>query len=104
MFNFKKTDSQTKFQKATSIGNYVSSVFGKEECVDTATENFLKQLQKILFKCFHKMRMRRKKPNKKMKGLFALRRKLKKKKANHDTERLQDFKEQNPLPMKEAGE
>ena len=104
MFNFKKKDSQTKFQKVTSIGNYLSSMFDKEECVDTATENFLKQLQKILFKCFHKMRMRRKKPNKKMKGLFALRRKLKKKKANHDTERLQDFKEQNPLPMKEAGE
>ena len=60
MCNLNNPEGKTKFKDATMASNngaFLSSVFDDYEDLDTATEIFLKRLQKTIKKCFNKIRV-----------------------------------------------
>ena len=59
LFNLKNENCQKAFKDATSNNNgFLSSVFDENNDIDIATETFMKRLQKIISKCFRKVRIK----------------------------------------------
>ena len=63
IFNLKNIQCQKVFKESTSNNTILSDVFENEKDLDTATEKFMKKLQKMLYKCFKKIGKRKDKPN-----------------------------------------
>ena len=60
LFNLKNKDGQKMFKEATTNNNeYLSKVFSEESDLNTATEKFLKKLNKVLHKCFRKIEIKK---------------------------------------------
>ena len=60
MFNLKNEECQKAFRDATTgtnNNNYLSKVFDEEGDVNSLTEKFMKRLNKIINKCFRKIRV-----------------------------------------------
>ena len=58
VFNLKNKAGQIKFKESTSNNNYLSSVFDKEDGdINVQSNTFLKRLNKILHKCFKKVKV-----------------------------------------------
>jgi hypothetical protein len=62
MFNLKNVECQKAFNETTSSNNYLSKVFEDNEDLDVATNKFMTRLNKVLHKCFRKIRLKKKKP------------------------------------------
>ena len=63
VFNLKNAECQKAFKEATTIENnnyYLSSVFDEKCDINIVTEKFMKRLQKIISKCFRKVRIKEK--------------------------------------------
>ena len=63
LFNLKNAECQKAFKEATTIENnnyYLSSVFDEKCDINIVTEKFMKRLQKIISKCFRKVRIKEK--------------------------------------------
>ena len=61
LFNLKNEECQKAFREATETENnngYLSSVFDEEGDINIVTEKFMKRLQKTIFKCFKKVRIK----------------------------------------------
>ena len=58
IYNLKNKKGQAKFKEMTSNSNYLSSVFDDEsEDFNTAAHRFIKRLNRIINKCFNKIRI-----------------------------------------------
>ena len=62
IFNLKNTMCQKKFREETSKTNSLSKIFDEETDLDKATEQFKKRLEKVLYKCFQKISVKKDKP------------------------------------------
>ena len=63
LFNLKNIECQKAFKDATTMENnkrFLSSVFEENVDINIATEKFMKRLQKIISKCFKKVRIKEK--------------------------------------------
>ena len=63
IFNFRNKANQEMFKAATSKTTKLSEVFDTNEDINTQTKKFLKRLDKILHRCFKKVRVGGKKPS-----------------------------------------
>ena len=61
VYNFKNKTNQDKFRHETSITKKLSEVFDTNKDINEQTNMFLKRLDKIVHKCFKKIRVGRKK-------------------------------------------
>ena len=61
-FNLKNGEGQKKFKEVTSNNNHLSKVFEDNNDLNEATNQFLKRLNKTIFKCFKKIKPRKEKP------------------------------------------
>ena len=61
VFNFKNKKNQLKFKDETSKDNRLSKIFETNEDIHTQTDLFIKKLNGIVFKCFKKIRIGKKK-------------------------------------------
>ena len=96
MFNLKNKTCQEAFKEATTKAinnNYLSSVFEEEGDVDTVTEKFMKRLNKIINKCFRKVRIKDKIDESKD-DVFTKWRELRKKNDIKSKQELEDLENQ----------
>ena len=66
IFNLKNKECQAKFKNETTNNNKLSKIMEEEEDLEIATQKFLKQLNKTLYKCFRKVGLRKEKTNQKL--------------------------------------
>ena len=67
-FNLKNRECQRKFKEATKVANNyynLSSVFDSDDDLNTLINTFIKKLDKVIHKCFRKMRVTEKKDDEK---------------------------------------
>ena len=70
IYNLKNKQGQAKFKEETSNNNYLSSVFeDEEEDLEESTNKFIKRLNKLIKKCFKKIRVT-KRSDKKIEELY----------------------------------
>ena len=70
VLNLKNKECQKYFKEETSNNNKLSKVFEEIKDLDEATEVFMKKLNKILYKCFKKVKVKKDKLSKKEEGLY----------------------------------
>ena len=93
MFNLKNKTCQEAFKEATTAENnnsYLSSVFDEEGDVNTLTEKFMKRLNKTIYKCFKKVRIKNT-INENKEDVFSKWRELKKKNDNNSKKELEEL-------------
>ena len=61
IFNLKNSECQKKFKQETSNTNKLSKIIEEEQDLEVATEKFLKKLNKVIYKCFKKIGIRKEK-------------------------------------------
>ena len=67
-FNLKNRECKRKFKEATKVANNnynLSSVFDSDDDLITLTNTFIKKLDKVIHKCFRKIRVTEKKDDEK---------------------------------------
>ena len=69
IFNLKNKECQKFFKKETSK-NCLANIFEEEKDLDKATEKFMKKLNKMLYKCFKKVKVKKDKVSNKEEGLY----------------------------------
>ena len=58
IYNLKNKEGQVKFKKETSNANYLSSAFDDEtEDINKSANRFIKRLNKLIHKCFNRIRI-----------------------------------------------
>ena len=62
LFNLKNKECQNKFKEETTKNNGLSKAFEENEDLDDATNKFMKTLNKIIHKCFRKIKIKKQKP------------------------------------------
>ena len=80
LFNLKNQECQKKFKEHTSNNNHLSKVFEENEDLDEAVSKFLKKMNKLLHKCFRKVRIKRQRPIEAQEKLYNRWREIKSKK------------------------
>ena len=104
LFNLKNVECQKRFKEATSTENnngYLSSVFEENGDINELTEKFMKRLDKTIFKCFKKVRVKERIDEEK-EELFKKWREMKKNVNN--VNRIEFEKIENELATKYAQE
>jgi hypothetical protein len=76
IFNFKDKEGQSKFCNITSKTKYLSSVFDSKVSINEKAKQFLKRLNKLIRRCFKKVRIGTFKEDPAIQLLFEKRRKL----------------------------
>ena len=62
IFNLKNIECQKQFKEETRNNNKLSKLFEENEDLDEAVSKFLRKLNKVLHKCFRKIRVKKQKP------------------------------------------
>ena len=70
MFNLKNKVCQKAFKEETSKTDYLSKIFEEEKDLDKATSKFMKKLNKVLHKCFKKVKVKSNKVSEKEDDLY----------------------------------
>ena len=90
MFNLKNPDCQKRFKEETSKGNKLTKVMEEEEDLEVATERFMKKLDKLIYKCFRKIGIKKEKINHKQDKLYNEWKELKTKTDTESKEKLKE--------------
>ena len=70
MFNLKNERCRKLFKKETTNNNKMSKVFKEEKDLDVETEKFMKKLNKLLHKCFLKVKVKKQRESGKEEKLY----------------------------------
>ena len=100
MFNLKNRACQEAFKEATTAAvnnRYLSSVFDEEGDINELTEKFLKRLNKLIHKCFRKVKIKAK-VNKDEEDLYSRWKDLKKRDDNDSKVEMEEI--ENKLSRK----
>ena len=94
MYNLKNKQNQEKFRKKTSNNKYLSSAFDDEnEDIELSAQKFIKRLNKLIQKCFKKIRITTK-TDKKTEDLYEKWRKLQRNDDPQSKEELKDIEKE----------
>ena len=80
IYNYKNKDDFKKFKEETEENNELIDIFEDDSAdLEIAAEKWLSTLNKIIIKCFKKIRINCNRPNKALENLFTKKEDLKKK-------------------------